>query len=52
MAATGTAAYFLSNPDGSLASPGRPVLEAHEIVANLLWVYLISHAGMALLPHN
>jgi cytochrome b561 len=49
MAATGTAAYFLSQPDGSLASPGRLVLEVHEIFANLTWAYLIAHAGLALL---
>ena len=38
-----------SPPDGSLASPGRLVLEVHEIFANLTWAYLIAHVGLALL---
>ena len=49
MAATGTAAYFLSQPDGSLASPGPLALDVHEIFANLIWAYLVAHAGLALL---
>lgn len=40
MAATGTWLY-------TLQLPGGPVLEVHKIVANLMWAYVVGHAGLA-----
>lgn len=31
------------------AQPGGLVLELHQLVANLLWAYVVGHAGLALL---
>ena len=47
MAATGTAyALLLQGTDW-----GRPALFVHASVANLMWAYLIGHAGLAVLHH-
>lgn len=47
MAATGTAyALLLQGTDW-----GRPTLFVHATVANLMWAYLIGHAGLAVLHH-
>lgn len=46
MAISGTLYFFMaSSVFASLA------LEIHSIIANLMWVYLFGHAGMALLHH-
>lgn len=42
MAATGTWLY-------TLPLPGGLVLEVHKIVANLMWAYVVGHAGLAVL---
>ena len=42
MAATGTWLYTLPMPAGL-------VLEVHKLVANLVWAYLVGHAGLAVL---
>jgi cytochrome b561 len=47
MAVTGAIVYALMGADGSLAGGGRLVLELHEVLANLMWAYLIGHAGIA-----
>ena len=51
MAATGVLFYLLN----WLGMIGRPatelVLSAHKLGANLVWAYLIGHAGLALLQH-
>ena len=51
MAATGTLFYLMN----WLVMIGQPatelVLEGHKLGANLVWAYLIGHAGLALLPH-
>ena len=46
MAATGTLYFFMQGHPAA-----RPVLEVHKTVANLVWAYLILHAGMAALHH-
>ena len=33
----------------TLAIPGGVVLELHKIVANLMWAYVVGHAGLAVL---
>lgn len=51
MAASGTAFYVVNtgNPDaGGLVGAAMLV---HKALANLVWAYLIGHAGMALLAH-
>lgn len=42
MAATGAWLY-------TLPVPGGLVLEVHKIVANLMWAYVVGHAGLAVL---
>jgi cytochrome b561 len=46
MAATGTV-YFVMHGTGT----AREALQLHRAVANLLWAYLIGHAGIATLHH-
>jgi cytochrome b561 len=46
MAATGTV-YFVMHGTGT----AREALSLHRTVANLMWAYLIGHAGMATLHH-
>lgn len=46
MAATGTLYFFL---DGDQAA--RLALDVHKTLANLVWAYLVLHAGMAALHH-
>lgn len=45
MAVTGAAFALLGLPKDQ----ARLVLEIHELIANLMWAYLISHAGLAVL---
>jgi cytochrome b561 len=47
MAVTGAMVYALMGADGSLAGGGKFALELHEVFANLMWAYLIGHAGIA-----
>ncbi len=49
MAVTGAIVYAVMGADGSLSGNGRLVLELHEILSNLMWAYLIGHAGIAIL---
>ncbi len=44
MAITGTAYFFLGT-----TPTGRLVLSLHKLTANLMWGYLIAHAGLAVL---
>lgn len=51
MAATGTTYYFINtgNPDaGGLVGA---VMFIHKNLANLVWAYLIGHAGLAVIHH-
>ena len=49
MAATGAIVYAVMGADGSLSGGGRLVLEFHEVLSNLMWAYLIGHAGIAII---
>lgn len=44
MALTGTIYFFIVGTPSA-----RPVLIAHKLMANLMWAYLIAHAGLAVL---
>lgn len=51
MAATGVL-FYLMNWLGMIGQPATElVLSAHKLGANLVWAYLIGHAGIALLHH-
>lgn len=45
MAATGTVFFLVSGPIGGFA------LDLHQTIANLMWIYLFGHAGIAVLHH-
>lgn len=45
MAATGSALALLALHKGQAST----VLEIHKLISNLMWAYLIGHAGLALL---
>ncbi|MDR3493826.1 MAG: cytochrome b/b6 domain-containing protein [Ancalomicrobiaceae bacterium] len=47
MVVSGTAWYFLAD----VSSFARPILTLHKITANLMWLYLIGHAGIAAMHH-
>jgi cytochrome b561 len=49
MALTGGVLYAVMGPDGALGDFGRLARELHEMLANLMWAYLIGHAGIAIL---
>lgn len=46
MAATGTLYFVLSG-----ARTGHLALDLHRTIANLMWIYLFGHAGIAVLHH-
>ncbi|GAB0117334.1 cytochrome b/b6 domain-containing protein [Acidisoma sp. 7E03] len=45
MAATGTVFFLVSGSVGGFA------LDLHQTIANLMWIYLFGHAGIAVLHH-
>ncbi len=47
MVVSGTAWYFLED----ISSFARLILAVHKLTANLMWAYLIGHAGIAVLHH-
>lgn len=49
LAITGTVIFLSLGPDGAMASWGRIAAQVHGAVANLMWAYLIAHAGLAVL---
>jgi cytochrome b561 len=49
MAASGTVVYVLVEANGAVTGLGAAALDAHRVLANLMWAYLIAHASMALL---
>jgi cytochrome b561 len=51
MAMTGTLVWVGMDASGALAPWAAPVLDLHQAVASLMWIYLFGHAGMALLHH-
>ncbi len=49
MAITGTVLYFGMAESGAMSPLVKDIKEAHELASNLLWAYLIGHAGIAVL---
>ena len=49
LAATGAAVFWQMDATGRMTGLGRAMAEMHGALANLMWVYLIGHAGVALL---
>lgn len=48
MAVTGAAIYVYAAPDGTMPPPVAMLQEIHKLAANLVWAYLVAHAGLAL----
>ncbi len=46
MAATGTVFFFAQR-----TGIGHTALDLHRLMANLMWAYLVAHAGLAVLHH-
>ncbi len=51
MAASGTQYYFINTGDPDAGGLIGLTMTVHKIFANLVWVYLIGHAGMAVVAH-
>jgi len=51
MAVSGTIYYFINTGDTHAGGLVGLVLLVHEALASLVWVYLIGHAGLAVLQH-
>lgn len=49
LAATGTVVYWQMDAAGKMTGLGHLFAEMHGALANVMWAYLIGHAGMALL---
>lgn len=47
MALSGALVYAAMAGDGSLPAAGRLALNFHRVTANLMWAYLIGHAGIS-----
>jgi cytochrome b561 len=52
MAVTGSLVWWGMSATGALPNWAGWVLDLHQVAANLMWAYLIGHAGMALLHHR
>ena len=51
MAASGVAYYFLNTGDPDAGGAIGWIMTVHVGLANLVWIYLIGHAAMAVLAH-
>lgn len=49
MAGTGTLGWLIWDQAAGMTPFTRNLFEVHETVANLLWTYLVLHAGVTLL---
>jgi cytochrome b561 len=49
MAASGAVVYVLTEANQAVTGLGAAALDAHRVVANLMWAYLVAHASIALL---
>jgi len=49
MAITGVVLYFGMAENGAMPPLVKDIKEVHELTSNLLWAYLIGHAGIAIL---
>lgn len=51
MALSGTIYYFINSGDPDAGGAVGAVMFVHRTLANLVWAYLIGHAGLALVHH-
>jgi hypothetical protein len=51
MAVSGTVYYFVNSGDPDAGGLVGLTMTVHRTLANLVWAYLIGHAGMAVLAH-
>ena len=51
MAISGTIYYFINSGDPDAGGAVGAVMFVHRTLANLVWAYLIGHAGLALVHH-
>ena len=51
MAATGTIYYFINTGNPDAGGMVGVVMNAHKLLASLVWAYLIGHASLAVLQH-
>tara|TARA_R110002110_G_scaffold135312_1_gene319283 strand:+ start:562 stop:1185 length:624 start_codon:yes stop_codon:yes gene_type:complete len=51
MASTGGLFYAFASPDAPVSQIAGFSLEVHKVLSNLVWAYLIAHAGMACVHH-
>lgn len=49
MAITGSVLYFGMAENGAMPPLVKDIKEVHELTSNLLWAYLVGHAGIAIL---
>ncbi|MEJ2396207.1 MAG: cytochrome b/b6 domain-containing protein [Candidatus Thiodiazotropha sp.] len=52
MALSGLLVWLGLSSQGELADWARLVLDLHQALATLMWIYVLSHAAMALLHHR
>ena len=52
MALSGALVWLGMSESGVLTSWASLILDLHQAAANLMWIYLIGHTGMALLHHR
>jgi cytochrome b561 len=45
---TGSIVFTGMEPDGSMAASVKMVMNVHQVLGTLMWVYLFGHGGMAL----
>lgn len=49
MAATGLTVYPSLGPAGRMSAVAAVALDAHRVLANLMWAYVIGHGAMTVL---
>tara|TARA_R110000787_G_scaffold14497_3_gene44696 strand:+ start:422 stop:1045 length:624 start_codon:yes stop_codon:yes gene_type:complete len=51
MASTGALFYVFTSADAPVSQIAALSLEVHKLLANLVWAYLVAHAGIACVHH-
>lgn len=51
MATTGTLYYFVNTGDPDAGGLMGILMYVHKTLANIVWAYLIGHAGLAVIHH-
>lgn len=52
MAVSGATVWLGMSANGKLTAWASAVLEVHQALATLMWIYVLAHAAMALLHHQ